>query len=103
MYIKYNLRYRYAIYTKYFLFFTLQGSKAFVPQQAWIQNLSLRDNILFGSCMDETRYKRIIKACALEEDLKTLPAGDATEIGERVNEIRVKFTCRSILDQINSR
>ncbi|XP_010712893.1 canalicular multispecific organic anion transporter 1 [Meleagris gallopavo] len=61
----------------------IQGSLAYVPQQAWIQNATLKDNILFGSELDETRYQKVIKACALLPDLELLPAGDQTEIGEK--------------------
>lgn len=61
----------------------LGASRAFCPQSAWIQNSTLRDNILFGKDMDRSWYKRVIKACALQPDLDMLPHGDATEIGER--------------------
>uniref|UniRef100_A0A8B9BL29 ABC-type glutathione-S-conjugate transporter n=1 Tax=Anser brachyrhynchus TaxID=132585 RepID=A0A8B9BL29_9AVES len=61
----------------------IQGSLAYVPQQAWIQNATLKDNILFGSELDEERYQQVIKACALLPDLELLPAGDQTEIGEK--------------------
>ncbi|KAK2530524.1 Abcc2 [Columba guinea] len=61
----------------------IQGSLAYVPQQAWIQNATLKDNILFGSELDEARYQQVIKACALLPDLQLLPAGDQTEIGEK--------------------
>ncbi|KFV82781.1 Canalicular multispecific organic anion transporter 1, partial [Struthio camelus australis] len=61
----------------------IQGSLAYVPQQAWIQNASLKDNILFGSELDEARYQQVLKACALLPDLELLPAGDQTEIGEK--------------------
>jgi len=64
----------------------LQGSVAYVAQQAWIQNLSLRDNILFGAPYDEERYHTVIEACALQPDLDILPAGDMTEIGENVHQ-----------------
>uniref|UniRef100_A0A663DU65 ATP binding cassette subfamily C member 2 n=1 Tax=Aquila chrysaetos chrysaetos TaxID=223781 RepID=A0A663DU65_AQUCH len=59
------------------------GSLAYVPQQAWIQNATLKDNILFGSELDEARYQQVIRACALLPDLELLPAGDQTEIGEK--------------------
>jgi len=62
----------------------LQGSVAYVAQQAWIQNLSLRENILFGRPYNEDRYNTVIEACALRPDLDLLPAGDMTEIGENV-------------------
>ncbi len=60
----------------------VQGTIAYVPQQAWIQNMSLKDNILFSNQMSPKRYGNVIKACALAPDLKLLANGDATEIGE---------------------
>ena len=60
-----------------------QGKIAYVTQQAWIQNMSLRDNILFGRPYDERRYEKVIEACALKQDLDMLPGGDQTEIGEK--------------------
>ncbi|XP_061394479.1 multidrug resistance-associated protein 1 isoform X3 [Musca vetustissima] len=59
------------------------GSIAYVPQQAWIQNSTLRDNILFGKPYDRKRYNRVIDACALRPDIQMLSAGDQTEIGEK--------------------
>ncbi|XP_054165162.1 multidrug resistance-associated protein 1-like [Oppia nitens] len=56
---------------------------AYVPQQAWIQNASLKDNILFGKPLDTGLYKRVVRGCALEQDLRQLSAGDQTEIGEK--------------------
>ena len=55
---------------------------AYVAQQAWIQNLTLRENILFGSCLEVERYRKVIAACGLIPDLKLLAAGENTEIGE---------------------
>ncbi|KAL7286833.1 hypothetical protein TKK_0018975 [Trichogramma kaykai] len=60
-----------------------KGSIAYVSQQAWIQNATLQDNILFGKSLDKALYHRVIEACALSPDLKMLPAGDQTEIGEK--------------------
>uniref|UniRef100_A0A9J7ZL09 ABC-type glutathione-S-conjugate transporter n=2 Tax=Cyprinus carpio TaxID=7962 RepID=A0A9J7ZL09_CYPCA len=62
---------------------SVKGSIAYVPQQAWIQNASLQDNILFGQEKKESWYQRVLEACALLPDLDNLPAGDATEIGEK--------------------
>ncbi|XP_055852928.1 multidrug resistance-associated protein 1 isoform X4 [Episyrphus balteatus] len=59
------------------------GSVAYVPQQAWIQNATLRDNILFGKEYDRKRYQKVIDACALRADIQMLAAGDKTEIGEK--------------------
>ena len=57
---------------------------SYVPQQAWIQNNTLRNNIVFGKKFDERRYNRVLDACALRPDLKILSDGDMTEIGEKV-------------------
>ncbi|XP_040891867.1 multidrug resistance-associated protein 1 isoform X3 [Toxotes jaculatrix] len=62
---------------------TVKGSVAYVPQQAWIQNATVQDNILFGREKLKTWYHRVLEACALVPDLDILPAGDATEIGEK--------------------
>ena len=59
-----------------------QGSMAYVAQQAWIQNLTVRDNILFGNDFYPDKYDEIIEGCCLKPDLKILVKGDATEIGE---------------------
>ena len=61
----------------------VNGSIAYVPQQAWMQNASVKDNVLFGKHMDEKFYNNVIDACALKSDLKILPGGDSTEIGEK--------------------
>uniref|UniRef100_A0A671LHG9 Canalicular multispecific organic anion transporter 2-like n=1 Tax=Sinocyclocheilus anshuiensis TaxID=1608454 RepID=A0A671LHG9_9TELE len=62
---------------------SIQGSVAYVPQQAWIQNATLRDNILFGRPYAEQKYRCVLEACALTPDLEVLPGGDQTEIGEK--------------------
>uniref|UniRef100_A0A8C2I143 Canalicular multispecific organic anion transporter 1 n=1 Tax=Cyprinus carpio TaxID=7962 RepID=A0A8C2I143_CYPCA len=61
----------------------IKGSVAYVPQQAWIQNTTLKDNILFGSNLYEERYLSVVDACALGPDLDLLPGRDHTEIGEK--------------------
>ena len=83
-------------------YFITQGSVAYVPQQAWIQNATVKDNILFGKSITndweetsfstkdipklcEEYYQEAIRATALESDLKILSAGDMTEIGEKVS------------------
>uniref|UniRef100_A0A668V5I2 ATP-binding cassette, sub-family C (CFTR/MRP), member 3 n=1 Tax=Oreochromis aureus TaxID=47969 RepID=A0A668V5I2_OREAU len=62
---------------------SVRGSVAYVPQQAWIQNATLRDNILFGNPYNEQKYNSVLEACALTPDLQVLPGGDMTEIGEK--------------------
>ncbi|KAI1299644.1 Multidrug resistance-associated protein 1 [Halotydeus destructor] len=61
----------------------LSGKVAYVPQQAWIQNATIRDNILFTAVMDQSRYDTVLDRCALKPDLAILAAGDQTEIGEK--------------------
>uniref|UniRef100_A0A7I4YK36 Multidrug resistance-associated protein 1 n=1 Tax=Haemonchus contortus TaxID=6289 RepID=A0A7I4YK36_HAECO len=61
----------------------LRGRVAYVPQQPWIQNMTVRDNILFGKPFDKRRYNQVLSACALKPDLKVLANGDLTEIGEK--------------------
>lgn len=61
----------------------VQGSVAYVAQQAWIQNATVRDNIIFQKKMERDRYNRTLEQCALQSDLNILPGGDLTEIGEK--------------------
>lgn len=49
----------------------------------WVQNATVKENILFGSEFDQKRYDEVIYACSLELDLEILPGGDLAEIGER--------------------
>ncbi|KAJ5523886.1 oligomycin resistance ATP-dependent permease yor1 [Penicillium frequentans] len=59
------------------------SDRAYCPQTAWIQNATVRDNILFGAPYDAAWYDEVITACQLRRDLQILSNGDATEIGER--------------------
>ncbi|XP_042293366.1 ATP-binding cassette sub-family C member 12-like isoform X2 [Sceloporus undulatus] len=61
----------------------VDGSLAYVSQQAWIFHGTVRENILFGQTYDEQRYNYAIKVCCLRSDMDILPYGDMTEIGER--------------------
>ncbi len=61
----------------------IDGSVSYCPQQPWIQNTTLRDNVLFGRAYDAEKYNSTIATCSLLSDLAVLPAGDLTEIGER--------------------
>ncbi len=64
----------------------MQGSTAYVPQIPWIQNATLRNNIVFGRNYVHSKYDKILEACALKPDLQILPGGDRIEIGEKVRE-----------------
>uniref|UniRef100_A0A3Q3EEF5 ATP-binding cassette sub-family C member 5 n=1 Tax=Labrus bergylta TaxID=56723 RepID=A0A3Q3EEF5_9LABR len=59
------------------------GGFAYVSQQAWILNHSLKENILFGNEFNQDNYHAVLEACCLLPDLAELPYGDMTEIGER--------------------
>jgi ATP-binding cassette, subfamily C (CFTR/MRP), member 1 len=61
----------------------IHGATAYVAQQPWVMNASVKDNILFGHRYDSMFYEQTVKACALLEDFAQLPDGDETEVGER--------------------
>ncbi|KAI5307223.1 hypothetical protein KEM56_002596 [Ascosphaera pollenicola] len=61
----------------------MNATRAYCPQYAWIQNATVKENILFGKPYDEERYNKVIEACALKPDIEMFDAGDDTEIGER--------------------
>jgi len=85
----------------------IRGSVSYCPQQSWILNRTLRDNILFTerkpsnsdensggeesggdsvnvvANFDQAMYDRVIEASALLADFAVLPNGDRTEIGEK--------------------
>ena len=46
---------------------SINGNVAYVSQQAWIQNMTLKDNILFGNKLDEQKYQNVIEMCCLQE------------------------------------
>lgn len=48
---------------------TFSGPVGYAPQQTWIQNATVKENILFGTDYDESRYFETIYTCALEKDL----------------------------------
>ena len=58
------------------------GSFVYLPQTPWIFSGTIRENILFGQPHDETKYTRVIKACALTEDIQRFPGHDQTVVGE---------------------
>ncbi|TYJ53514.1 hypothetical protein B9479_005845 [Cryptococcus floricola] len=62
---------------------TFSGSTALCAQTPWIQNATVRENILFGQPYDEERYWDAIRDSCLESDLELLEDGDGTQIGEK--------------------
>lgn len=59
----------------------LPSAIAFVSQTPWIENASIKDNILFGLPFDSIRYQKVLDACALTKDLHMFDDGDLTEVG----------------------
>ena len=59
------------------------GNIAYVPQKPWLFSGSVRDNILFGKSYDENKFANIVEVCNLQKDIKRLPRGDLTFVGER--------------------
>ncbi|WWC71394.1 uncharacterized protein I206_105349 [Kwoniella pini CBS 10737] len=62
---------------------TFSGSTSLCAQSPWIQNATVRENILFGQPWNEERYWAAIRDACLEPDLELLEDGDGTEIGEK--------------------
>ncbi|CAG2102234.1 unnamed protein product, partial [Medioppia subpectinata] len=60
----------------------INGTVSYSAQESWSFNNSVRNNILFGREYDERRYREVVRVCALERDLKILPFGDRTLMGE---------------------
>jgi len=58
------------------------GAIAYVAQECWLPNATVRDVILFHRPLDLARYQAVLEACALGPDLDSWPAGDHTEVGE---------------------
>ena len=78
----------------------LQGSIAYVAQQAWIQNATLQENILFGKSVEIGKYRKVIDSCALQADLEIMPAGDKTEIGEKVRLLLIESSIRGKVSRL---
>lgn len=54
---------------------------AYAAQTPWIQNLSIRDNIVGQNEFNAIWYNQVVSACALNEDLGALHAGDMALVG----------------------
>ncbi|VDB85429.1 unnamed protein product [Peniophora sp. CBMAI 1063] len=59
------------------------GGVAYAAQESWVQNETIRDNIVFGAPFDEARYRKVIYQCGLKRDLLLFKAGDQTAVGEK--------------------
>ncbi|KAL8968092.1 MAG: hypothetical protein Q9197_005060 [Variospora fuerteventurae] len=59
----------------------IDSAIAFVAQIPWIENATIKDNIVFGLPFDKDRYTKVLTSCALSKDLDMLPDGELTDIG----------------------
>ena len=61
---------------------TCPSNIAFASQTPWLQNMTIRDNIVFNSPFERHRYESVLEACRLPLDLDELPSRDQTKVGE---------------------
>ncbi|XP_037927303.1 probable multidrug resistance-associated protein lethal(2)03659 [Teleopsis dalmanni] len=61
----------------------VNGAISYAPQNPWIFEASIRDNIIFVEKFNEKRYKAVLRVCELERDIQLQPYGDSTIVGER--------------------
>nr|6NLO_A Chain A, Multidrug resistance-associated protein 6 [Homo sapiens] len=64
-------------------FVSIEGAVAYVPQEAWVQNTSVVENVCFGQELDPPWLERVLEACALQPDVDSFPEGIHTSIGEQ--------------------
>ncbi|XP_054524925.1 ATP-binding cassette sub-family C member 6 isoform X3 [Pan troglodytes] len=64
-------------------FVSIEGAVAYVPQEAWVQNTSVVENVCFGQELDPPWLERVLEACALQPDVDSFPEGVHTSIGEQ--------------------
>ncbi|KAG2160129.1 uncharacterized protein EDB93DRAFT_1113551 [Suillus bovinus] len=74
-----------------------KGGVAYAAQESWVQNETIRANVIFGAPYDEIRYKKVLYQCALERDLTLFEAGDQTEVGEKGLTLRAIYSSANIL------
>lgn len=58
------------------------GRISFCSQFSWIMPGTIKENIIFGVSYDEYRYRSVIKACQLEEDISKFAEKDNIVLGE---------------------
>eukprot|EP01045_Picozoa_sp_COSAG04_P000659 COSAG04_NODE_17_length_40288_cov_9.152728_15_plen_979_part_00 len=57
------------------------GTAAYAAQTPFLLGATIRENIVFGREVSEERLAEVVRACALEPDLATMPSGLDTEVG----------------------
>ena len=61
----------------------VNGSVSYVPQNTWIKNDTVRNNIIFHQKYNEEKYKKIIEICQLKPDFEIFAKGDLTQISDK--------------------
>lgn len=61
----------------------ISGSISYCPQESWCFSGSIKENILFGSSYDESKFIEVTNACGLQRDFTLFPHGSETSIGEK--------------------
>lgn len=56
---------------------------SFCDQTPWLPNESVRDIIIGPQAFDESWYDAVVRACALDIDVRTWPNGDETLVGTK--------------------
>lgn len=59
------------------------GSTAYCSQQPWLENVTIRANIIGVTPYEKTWYNQVTASCGLSRDLENLDAGDRTKIGSK--------------------
>ncbi|KAL2000415.1 hypothetical protein VTN02DRAFT_3099 [Thermoascus thermophilus] len=59
------------------------GGIAFCDQTPWLPNATIREVIVGGSAFDREWYDMVLRACALEEDVRQWARGDSSLVGSR--------------------
>lgn len=61
----------------------VNGEVSYVSQISWIENDTLKNNVLFNQAFESEKYSKILEISELKPDLEMLVGGDLTEIGEK--------------------
>ncbi|XP_062035959.1 ATP-binding cassette sub-family C member 6 isoform X1 [Lepus europaeus] len=62
---------------------SIKGPVAYVPQEAWVQNCSVLENVCFQQEPDLPWLAEVLQACALGPDVDSFPAGVHSPVGEQ--------------------
>ncbi|KAM6155929.1 ATP-binding cassette sub-family C member 6 [Rhynchocyon petersi] len=62
---------------------SITGPVAYAPQEAWVQDASVVENVCFQGELDPPWLERVLEACALWPDVDCFPEGVHTQVGEQ--------------------